>query len=176
MNTEMQPFWNKVQDLYPIRIDGRQVSYEMFKDEMGRFLDQIKAGGRSFSHFGLVVDNIDNAMSELSEHTGTELTLVKKTWMDLNNVHVGRLNISELELVEPDGDGMYLDALKTNGRHFHHISYTADSLEAINQCLENIKDTAEIIDENPHKGGILAFIKLKKSASIWIEYGFTKVH
>ena len=170
----MQDFWTKTQEIYPATIDGNLVSYDLLKKEMHCFLNSIGVGGRTFTHFGLIVENIDDGITELSKKTGTKLTLAKKTWVDIYNVNVGRLKEVELELVEPVGDSIFLDYLKKHGQSLHHLSYTAESLEAINVCLEKMrKGYAESIDENPHKGGKLALIKPVKFDPIWIEYGFT---
>ena len=160
----MSQKWKKLDMIISAICDGKKVGLSTFQEGM---LDFIKMNGIlpiSFSHFGVVVKNINSYIEWLSKviEEITELN-INKDQVASYNVYIARFKLDdiELELIEPYGESFFMEYLNEHGNCLHHISYQVRDIENSILKLSKSKDTVELIDLKPRSGshGKVAFMK-----------------
>ena len=74
--------WDKVEARWAPLIGGAPVSFIGLIQEMEAFLTSQGVVTRAFSHFGIVVGNMETSPRELTEFSGIDLRQAKKVWVE----------------------------------------------------------------------------------------------
>lgn len=168
----MHSILDKLADKWPLSIHNRSRSFPSLRQEMEDFLDTRGIGPRRFSHFGVVVGDIDESVTSLTKITGQEMKIAKRTWFEDYKVHVAKLEGLDLEFVQPDGDSFILESLQKHGENLQHMSYLVDDVAIFDECIARLRESgAEIVDERDHKSGKIGFARTTKFGPIILEFG-----
>ena len=163
--------WDKLDEHWSPLVNGRRTKLASLREEMRQFLQARDVAPVAFSHFGVVVTNIDATLAALADVTGVALRLARRDWVESYKVHVARgmLDRVELELIEPAGESFFSEALHCWGEGVQHLSF---QVAGIQSCLDRLRaGTVELIDEVPRVGshGRVAFAKPAEFAPIYLE-------
>lgn len=95
--------WARLETRWPAIVDGKQVGFAALRQQMQGLLADSLVDVQGFSHFGVVVRNMDTSVGWLSEFVGGEHQKIKKDWVEDYKVYVARtqLKSTELELIGP---------------------------------------------------------------------------
>jgi hypothetical protein len=171
----MKSVKSRLEKLESVMVRGKPASFTSVMQDVEEFLDSISVGPREFSHFGIVVRNIDDSVAALADLTGEEVRIAKQTWFEDYHVHVARLEEADLEFVQPAGKSFFLDFLDNHGEVLQHISYLVDNVEIFNACIERLrKNGVEVVEERLHGAGKIGFVRPKEFDPIYLEFGVTR--
>lgn len=167
----MASIWDEIQARWPGRIKGQTWNYEHIRSEMLAFLTRSSIRPAAFSHFGLVVHDIEAAMGTLSEILGQAWHPAKKDWVQTYKVFVARgvLEGVEIEFIQPGGASFFEEYLGHHGEGLQHVSFEVDGIQA---CFERIKEIGTpAVDERVCQGshGQIAFFKPAQLAPLFLE-------
>lgn len=170
----MSQIWKKLDMIWPVICNGKKVGLSTFQEEMFDFLEMNDILPISFSHFGVVVENIDSSIEWLRKLIGENTeTSINKNQVDSYNVYVARIRLDEkeLELIEPYGEGFFGEYLNSHGDCLHHISFQVCDAEESLLKLSDSKGAIELIDKKPRSGshGKVAFVRPVFSEPLCLE-------
>lgn len=171
MNKKTVSIWNKTEALWPIFTNTGQISFINIAHKMMSFLVAHRIYLNTFSHFGVVVNNIETSLKAIRIFSKIELKRVKKIWVESYDVYVyrNRLEDKELEFVEPVGESLFYRFLKEKGEGLNHIGFVVRDIQ---NCLNRLKvDKVKLIDSLPRSGshGKIAFLFPELFDRIYIE-------
>ena len=112
-------------------------------------------------HVGIVVENIQESLGELTKFLEFEETILP-TLIDSQKVNVCFLKSSNgyIELIEPVEQNSPIKKFSDNGGGFHHLCFEVDD---ITKELNNMKDKGARVIVEPTKGfedRLIAFVLL----------------
>ena len=152
--------WKSVETRWPVLSGGVRVSFARAKEEMGSFLAERGVIPYAFSHFGLIVNNIETSLAALSDLSGLKLEGVKSAWVEAYAVHVARCMVEgvEVEFIEPAGKSPFYGFLEDGGERLHHLGFLVKDIQ---DCLRRLDaNKVELIDRRARWGshGRIAFL------------------
>lgn len=126
---------------------------------------------RKIHHVGIVVDNLEQAMSFWRDLLG--LSLVKTAVVQDQGVKAALLKAgqSEIELLEPltaeSGVGRFLSR---RGGGLHHVCFETENVEA--ELSRARTKGIQLIDQQPRPGlaGMICFLHPKATRGVLVEY------
>lgn len=163
--------WGEIEKYWPAYAENRRCAFETIKQKTQLFLSALEIQTYLFSHYGLVVHDINQALETLNKFFPVKKEDVIKSRVAIYKVHVARCMVAgkELEFVAPSGPSFFNDFLNTSGEGLHHLSfYTPDMRASFAKLREH---EAILLDTEPRQGshGTILFFKPGRSASILIE-------
>ena len=130
--------WQKIEAQWPARIDDTTLPFDTLRRQMESFLASHAVIPKAFSHFGIVIKDIDATLDILAQILQQPWTPAIRNWVSAFSVHVarGEMEGMELEFIQPLGESFFLDFLNTGGERMQHASFR---VEAIEDCIENLQ-------------------------------------
>ena len=170
-NKKATSIWQGVEVRWPVPGDKGGVGFAGVKEGMESFLAERGVLPYAFSHFGLIVNDIESSLVALGDLGAAEPEGVKSVWVEAYSVHVARCMVEglELEFIQPAGKGMFCESLKGAGEGLHHLGFLVKDIQ---DCLERLDaNKVELIDRTPRSGshGRIAFLSPGLFAQTCIE-------
>lgn len=155
----MQTLWDQVERSWPARGGEPAAGYRVLRDRALELLGRCSIPTVGFSHFGVVVGRIEEALSAVAGFTGTALPEVTAAWVEAYQVQVARFPLegTELELIAPRGESFFAEHQHAFGDGLHHLSVQVLDVSA---ALERLSaHGVRLIDREPRTGshGKVAF-------------------
>ncbi len=168
---ELATIWVQVESRWPVVVGGEQVGLAVLRQQMQNFLAQKSVAVQGFSHFGVVVSNIDASLALLAKLTGRKPQETIQDWVVAYEVHVARTELegTELEFIAPAGESFFGEFLRNHGESLHHLSFRVADID---DCLEILKaKEVDLIDEKARSGshGKIGFLKPKEFEPLYLE-------
>lgn len=170
-NKKVNLIWKKVETRWPAAICVEILSFNTIKDKMEDFLTEKGVFPQAFSHFGLVVNNIERSIEVLKMYDRSSSGELVKDWVEAYRVNVGRIMFDdkELEFIAPEGESFFNTFLKEQGERLHHLAFQVNDVES---CLEKLKAQGfKAIGNGPRSGshGKIVFLMPGLLGEIYIE-------
>ena len=148
----MTSSWKHIEARWPGKVGGCEVSFATLKRDMESLLAGLGIAPRAFSHFGIVVSDIEKAMTAIVRIVGSRLDEVRKDWVQAYAVYVSRGHLEgiELEFVQPAGASFFADHLAAEGEGLHHLSFRVDD---IGLCAEILEASEAVRTDYPIRDG-----------------------
>ena len=112
-------------------------------------------------HIGIVVENIDNSLGEITKFLDFE-EIHLPTLIDSQKVNVCFLKTSDvyIELIEPIGKDSPVKKFSDNGGGFHHLCFEVDDIRK--ELEKMVHEGARVIVEptKGFEGRLIAFVLL----------------
>ena len=162
MNNQTATIWDRLESRWPASINGKHVSFKTLRQKMQDFLTNRSVDVREFSHFGMVVSEMDESLAAVSKLAGGALQEIKQKFVAAYEVHVARTELegTELEIIAPTGESFFAEFLEKYGQGLHHLSFRVVDIDG---CLKRLHDSGEVelIDKEAQSGshGKIAFAK-----------------
>ena len=136
-------------------------------------------------HLGIVVEDLESAVKVYEEHLGIgpwEISCPGEFFRQLDVTGGRGLEIRaamffgdgyEIELIEPTGEGIYMDWLREKGPGLHHLKFeTKNSYrEVVDEC-EAVSGRPPYLEAKwPDGRPLVAYADLLKEAGLLIEIG-----
>ena len=168
---KLATIWVQLESRWSVVVGGEQVGLAVLRQQMQDFLAQKSVAVQGFSHFGVVVSNMDASLASLAELTGRKPQETIQDWVAAYQVYVARTELegTELELIAPAGDSFFAEFLKNHGEGLHHLSFRVAD---IGDCLEILKaKKVDLTDENARSGshGKVGFLKPREFEPLYLE-------
>ena len=163
--------WDRIESRWPAAVGGRHISFAVLQEQMQTFLADSSVDVQSFSHFGIVVGDIDAALMWLGELIDFGHREIKKDWVESYKVYVARtrLNATELELIAPAGKSFFAEFVRDHGEKLHHLSF---QVADIDNCLEALgARRVDLVDKKARSGshGKVGFLKPREFEPLYLE-------
>lgn len=171
----MISIWNRLDLEWPVFVGDQIVGLAGARERALAFLTEHQVIPLSFSHYGIVVTDIDTAFIALNEQRLPKSAAPQKAWVESYQVFVLRMDLegTEMEFIEPASPSFFRDFSDKRDAHsqggLHHVSFR---VKDIKRCLAVLKDQGvELVDLTPRKGshGKVAFTKPGPLAPLYIE-------
>jgi hypothetical protein len=155
----MNTFWRQIQQRWPANWGDSVLEYQFVRTKAAELLKSYSIDTVGFSHYGVIVNSIEQALNEVTVLSKASLPEVTAAWVEAYQVHVARLPLEgvELEFIAPVGRSFFADHQQAFGDGLHHISFqVADVAWAINTLAANGE---QLLDPEPRSGshGKVAF-------------------
>ena len=171
LKANSDPIWGQLEGHWPAAVAGKQMAYLEIKARMVESLGVLGITPRAFSHFGVVVAEMAEALAWLLEATNGSSRQTRMDYVNTYRVQVARINLAggELELIAPVGDSFFREHLSARGQGLQHLSFEVKDLVV---CLETLKGAGvELIDRQPRHGshGLVAFARPAQFVPLCLE-------
>jgi len=155
----MEKIWNHVERSWPAARGDLSVGYRACREKADELLAGCSIATVAFSHFGVVVRSIGEALSVLSATDETAIVDVPAAWVEAYKVRVARfaLGAKELEFIEPGGESFFAEHQRLHGDGLHHVSFQVVNVTSALQRLS--AKGVSLVDQEPRVGshGMVAF-------------------
>lgn len=163
--------WLEIEKKWPPLASPRPKNYAEIRQSAYEFLLQQKIRIGSFSHYGVVVKNIESSVKILNARYSGSLEDIKKSWVTAYSVYVARYMVDniELEFIQPSGNSFFQDFFDTHDEGLQHLGFFTKNID---KDLMKLKDNGlELLDKQPRSGthGKIIFFKPTLFSSILIE-------
>jgi len=163
--------WDQLEQCWPITINGQGMSYQDLRAQIADFLKGNSIAYRHFSHFGVVVPSIEQALEGINKLANGLVESLKKDYVQTYQVFVARVIIQqiELEFIEPAGESFLAVSLKNRGTCLQHVSFDVEDIE---KALGIFRDLGvPLINEKPLCGshGKVAFCQPSLFEPLYLE-------
>ena len=170
-NKRLGTIWGRLESCWPVVIGGEHLGLAVLRQRMQDFLAQKSLAVQGFSHFGVVVSNLDASLASLTELTGWKPQEARRDWVEAYQVYVVRSELegTELELVTPAGESFFAEFLRDHGEGLHHLSFRVADID---KCLAILKASGvDLIDEKACSGshGKVGFLKPGQFDPLYLE-------
>jgi len=167
----MPGIWSQVERLWPAGGGMGQGGYRKWRSTAAELLAHCSIGIVGFSHFGVVVKSMEDALCVVTRFTNRGLGEVKTAWVEAYGVQIARfpLGRTELELIEPRRESFFAEHQRSFGDGLHHLSFQVGD---IYQTLEKLSaGGVQLIDREPRSGshGKVAFIGPRELSPVYVE-------
>ena len=85
--------WDQLEQCWPITINGQDMSYQDLRAQVADFLKGNSIAYRHFSHFGVVVPSIKQALEDINKLANGLVESLKKDYVQAYQVFVARVII-----------------------------------------------------------------------------------
>lgn len=163
--------WDQLEQCWPITIAGQEMSYQELRTRVGDFLKSNSIAYRHFSHFGVVVPSIEQALEDINKLTKGLVDSITRDYVQAAQVSLARVVIEqiELEFVEPSQESFLTVSLRERGACLQHISFDVENIEKALGALRDLD--IPLIHEKPVRGshGKVAFCQPKLFEPLYLE-------
>lgn len=156
---------------WPTLVGGQTIPYASLA---GAVQDRLLKAGlplESFSHFAVVVADIQETLRTLAERAGAEWKTAEVVWGKAFGCHIAcRLqNRVELEVIQPVSPSFLLDSLRERGEGLHHLCFDVQDLEKSVRILKTQGE--QLADDRIYNGlhGRICFVKPGRICPLHIE-------
>jgi hypothetical protein len=170
----MSGTWDRLEEVWPAALAGEKTGWAALRADMQVFLEAVGIHPLSFSHFGVVVADMEGALQWLRALRGDGNGLeVRVDQVEAYHVTVGRIALDgmELELLEPHGDSFFQVYLSEHGDGLHHVSFRVADAEGGLRLLSGRAGEVGWSDGKPREGshGKVAFLQPRFSVPVCLE-------
>ncbi len=105
----MGSVWDKLNIVFAPCLHGEEAELIDIETKAHKVLSDCGIIPISFSHFGVVVKNIETSLSKLNDLLVEKIGKPHKVWVDSYKVFVARFSLEgkEFEFIEPVGDSFF---------------------------------------------------------------------
>lgn len=162
---------SEIESQWPLAIGGRKVSYAFLARTVRRRLVAAGLKVTGFSHFALVVFDIQSALNTLAKLTDEEWKRTAVVWGRAFGCHVAcrRQDGIEIEVIQPVDPGFLLESLRANGEGLHHVCF---NVEDIGLSIRVLKRNGERMADRRIRGGLhgrIGFVQPGRICPIYVE-------
>jgi hypothetical protein len=150
-----------IEQIWPVSLQGAAVPYAALRERMAEALRASGVNPLAFSHVGLVVDDVRQALRLLAEKVSPEWSAVEPRWGEAFGCHIARREEDgcEYEIIEPVRESFLKVHLDTMGAGVQHLSFQVADIHSGLGMLTG--HGAAMADPDVHRGlhGLVAFVR-----------------